>query len=235
MHAMPRLLRNGGKLTSTHPLADIDRVMTTPAQTGTSRNPTSQGSLPLGWRVVISGLLLVHLAAVLAGPWAFAPLHSTLADSCYSGLKPYIEGLGLGNGYRFFAPEPGPSHLVRYEFVRADGEKGSGVFPDLKTEWPRLRYHRHFMLSEFLNSLDAPGAPAALVEAYAESYARHLAHEHQAREVSLYMRRHRLPTMAEVRGGMKLTDASLYEEKLIGKFEEDNASIPAIPRSLTGG
>lgn len=215
--------------------------MTTSAQNGSTRSPATPAPLSLGWRVGLSALLLLHLAAVVTGPWAFAPLHSTLADSCYDVLRPYVEGLGLGNGYRFFAPEPGPSHLVRYEYVRADGEKGGGVFPDLQSEWPRLRYHRHFMLSEFLNSLDAPGAPKQLVEAYAESYARHLAREHQAREVTLYMRRHRLPTMAEVRGGMELTDPSLYEEKLIGKFEDDAAgsrsvsSRPAGPRSVAGG
>lgn len=218
---MPGVLREGGNLTSTGRRTDIDRVMTTSAQTGSTRSPAIAGPLPLGWRLTISGLLLLHLAALLTGPWAFAPLHSTMADSCYDLLRPYIEGLGLGNGYRFFAPEPGPSHLVRYEYVTADGQRGGAVFPDLTSEWPRLRYHRHFMLSEFLNSLDAPGAPPALVEAYAESYARHLAHQHQAREVTLYMRRHKLPTMAQVRGGMTLTDPSLYEEKLIGKFEEE--------------
>ena len=39
-------------------------------------------------------------------------------------------------------------------------------------------------------------------------------------KVKFYMRRHRLPTMAEVRGGMQLADASLYEEKLMGKFDQ---------------
>ena len=129
--------------------------------------------------------------------------------------------LALNNGYRFFAPEPGPSHSIRYEFVLADGTHGGGEFPDKRSQQPRLRYHRHFMLTEFMNSLDAPGTPPELAEAYAESYARHLAHENNAREVTLYIRRHRLPTMAEVRGGMALTDASLYDEKLIGTFQED--------------
>ncbi len=196
-------------------------MMATPAQNESIAATAPNGSLKPGWRLLISALLIMHLLAVVAGPWAFAPLHSTLADTCFGSLQPYMEALALNNGYRFFAPEPGPSHLLRYEFELADGTRGGGVLPDKSSQRPRLRYHRHFMLTEFLNSLDAPGAPPEMSEAYAESYARHLAHENHAREVSLYMRRHRLPTMAEVRGGMQLTDASLYEEKLIGKFQED--------------
>jgi len=196
-------------------------MMATLAQNESIAAPAPSETLKPVWRVSISLLLAVHLLAVVAGPWAFAPLHSLLADTCFSCLQPYLEALALNNGYRFFAPEPGPSHLIRYEYVLADGTTGGGEFPDKANQRPRLRYHRHFMLTEFLNSLDAPGVPKELSEAYAESYARHLAHEHHAREVTLYIRRHRLPTLAEVRGGMQLSDASLYEEKLVGKFQED--------------
>jgi hypothetical protein len=180
-----------------------------------SSGPSEAVSLPLVWRLSFSVLLVVHLLAVLAGPWSFAPLRSDLAGLCYASLKPYVEVLGLNNGYRFFAPEPGPSHLIRYDLEMPDGTHQGGVFPDLANEQPRLRYHRHFMLSEFLNSLDVPGGRTELAEAYAESYAMHLKHQYQAAHVTLYMRRHRLPTMAEVRGGARLDDEKFYEEKLI--------------------
>ena len=84
-----------------------------------------------------------------------------------------------------------------------------------------LRYHRHFMLSEFLNGLDIPGGQSKSLEAYCGSYAAHLAKEYHAKEVTLTMRRHRLPTMAEVQAGTKLSDASLYEDKVLGTFSED--------------
>jgi len=32
-----------------------------------------------------------------------------------------------GGGYHVFAPEPGPSHLVRYEVTRADGSQVEGI------------------------------------------------------------------------------------------------------------
>src|ERR1700678_205463 len=105
--------------------------MTTPAQTeATDATPAARQLAPT-WRALISLLLIVHLSAVVAGPWDFAPLHSDLADSCFRCLQPYVEGLGLNNGYRFFAPEPGPSHLIRYELEFADGSRRGGVFPNL--------------------------------------------------------------------------------------------------------
>ncbi|NIO41435.1 MAG: hypothetical protein GTO41_15415, partial [Burkholderiales bacterium] len=54
----------------------------------------------------------------------------------------------LDHGYRFFAPEPGPGHLVRYEVTTSDGAGAAGQFPDRDRIWPRLLYHRWFMLSE---------------------------------------------------------------------------------------
>jgi hypothetical protein len=57
----------------------------------------------------------------------------------------------LDHGYFFFAPNPGPSHLVG---IRDQ----SVLFPDRKEQWPRLLYHRYFMLSEFYNNSFAPTA-----------------------------------------------------------------------------
>lgn len=54
----------------------------------------------------------------------------------------------MGHGYRFFAPNPGDSHLVQYKVTKNDGTQIKGVFPDRENAWPRLLYHRWFMLSE---------------------------------------------------------------------------------------
>src|SRR3954470_18484166 len=104
-------------------------------------------------RVVVSVLLALHLFAVFVGPWALPPQNSELSASAARVLRPYLEALSLTNGYRFFAPEPGPSHLVRYEATLDDGTLRTGVFPDKQEHVPRLLYHRYFMLSEFANSL----------------------------------------------------------------------------------
>lgn len=171
-------------------------------------------------RVVVSVLVSLHVLAVFVGPWAMPPA-SELAGSFRTAMAPYLDVLSLGNGYRFFAPEPGPSHLIRYELTLPDGALKTGVFPDRNEHRPRLLYHRHFMLSEFLNSLESPGVPPDRSQAYARSYARHLVDTHQADSVRLYMRRHFVPRMEEVRRGMKLTDPALYQERLLIEFARD--------------
>jgi hypothetical protein len=172
-------------------------------------------------RIAVSALVMFHVLAVFIGPFAMPPGTSQLASTCASIFQPYVESLCLANGYRFFAPEPGPSHLVRYEITLADGTRTHGVFPDRQQHVPRLLYHRYFMLSEFINTIDngdAPQGPAADAargpgQAFAKAYAQHLADEYQAKTVNLYLRRHYVPRMSEVHQGMRLSDKALYEER----------------------
>lgn len=178
-----------------------------------------QSRLTPGWKRLISVLVTLHVAAVFVGPWAMPPHGSELARSIANGFGPYLQAAFLNNGYRFFAPEPGPGHLVRYEVVTRDGRQIEGSFPDRKAQWPRLLYHRHFMLSEFLNSLSAPEA-ADMATAYAESYAGHLAYVYDATSVKLYVQQHRLPTIADIHAGKKLGDAEFYDDHLVVEYEE---------------
>lgn len=114
------------------------------------------------WRWLISGLLLLHLTAVFIAPFTFASASepgnsSPLAAWVMETMRPYIDAAFLNHGYFFFAPNPGASHLVRYEAEFDDGrETIEGRFPDLRQQWPRLLYHRHFMLSESLHSRFVP-------------------------------------------------------------------------------
>jgi hypothetical protein len=82
-----------------------------------------------------------------------------------------------------------------------------------------LLYHRYFMMSEFLNTLSDPNAPSDRRDAYAKSYADHLLHETNAKSVKLFLVRHWIPRMDEVRAGRTLTDKILYEERPLGTFE----------------
>jgi hypothetical protein len=118
-----------------------------------------------GWgKLAISGLLLLHVTAVFWAPFAFAsnvgPSSSPFADLVMGALRPYITAMYLDHGYFFFAPDPGPSHLVRYKLEFADGREAvEGVFPNLATEQPRLLYHRHFMMAEALHNAYVPSTP----------------------------------------------------------------------------
>ena len=131
-----------------------------------SRQSDEQESTGPAWwiKLILSCLLAFHMAAVFWAPLAFASsgpqASSPFAEGVMVWLRPYIGAMFLDHGYFFFAPNPGPSHLVRYKVEFADGrEPVVGTFPDLETEQPRLLYHRHFMMAEALNNLYAPPEP----------------------------------------------------------------------------
>jgi hypothetical protein len=170
-------------------------------------------------RLLVSVLVAFHVSAVFMGPFAMPPQTSELAATVATVYRPYVDVLSLANGYRFFAPEPGPSHLVRYELTFDDGTTDGGSFPDRDVNKPRLLYHRYFMMSEFLNTLSDPAAPPDRRDAFAKSYADHLLHETNAKSVKLFLVRHWIPRMDEVRAGRKLTDKVMYEERPLGTFE----------------
>lgn len=102
---------------------------------------------------VLSVLLLLHCIAIFASPMAGPPPASELSRYIASWFEPYLHGAYLNHGYRFFAPNPGPSHLVRYEVTLEDGSTESHRFPSTDEQWPRLLYHRHFMVAERVNQL----------------------------------------------------------------------------------
>jgi hypothetical protein len=126
----------------------------------------------LAWVVIL--LVGLHLLAVLAEPLRFFSQSDFQAGPEFAALRrwtaPYVEWMYLDHGYFFFAPNPGPSHLVAVDrkdqrpplMLARPPEEGVPidqyvyVFPDRKRHWPRLLYHRYFMLSEFYNNRFAP-------------------------------------------------------------------------------
>lgn len=128
----------------------------------------------IAWLVLIA--IAGHFAAVLAEPIRFFSQSETqvapYAATWRASLAPYVEWLYLDHGYFFFAPNPGPNHLVGARIlpptdpIRAEpllsgvpvdlSRDVDAYFPDRRAQWPRLLYHRYFMLSEFYNSSFAP-------------------------------------------------------------------------------
>ncbi len=124
------------------------------------------------WRIVISLLVIGHLWAVVGRPIEFATQGpggpSPAAVAFHAPVQGYSELAYLNHGYAFFAPDPGPSHLMRVEVAEAPDKEASMTYPDLTRQWPRLLYHRHFMLTEFLNNVYAPPIPDDLQQEVAE-------------------------------------------------------------------
>ncbi|MBX3422991.1 MAG: hypothetical protein KF752_15660 [Pirellulaceae bacterium] len=185
-------------------------------------------------KLLVSLVIVVHLLAVVAEPFRFftySPSRGTspAADPIRIALAPYIEFAFLNHGYFFFAPEPGPSHLIQGTLTHADGSQSTVRYPDKSAQWPRLLYHRHFMLSEFLNQLHVPPVDAVIAQQSSDQQARewasnrrryedvrnsmqaHLIARYSATSASIERIRHILPgSDAVLNDGQPLDDASLY-------------------------
>lgn len=179
---------------------------TTPATQTETQQPFT---ISAKWRAVISVLVCLHVAAVFSAPYALPPTPA-VATRVWEFFQPYLQACYLNHGYAFFSPDPGPSHLIRYEIELGDGEQIEGIFPNLEEHQPRLLYHRHFMMSEFLTV--GPRASEGR-RAYLRSYAEHLLHKYDAEKVTLYFITHELPGPLQVNDGMRLDDPSLYQEQ----------------------
>ena len=154
-------------------------------------------------------------------------------------LMPYLRTLYLNHGYRFFAPNPGASHLVRFEIELRKGGTIKGHFPDAEDQFPRLLYHRMFMVSETAFSLadpvrEIPAAgtlnelertqfekQAATARELGRSIARRLLAEHDGRRIRLSLVTHIPPLPNDVLAGQKLDDPTLFREQPWCEFGED--------------
>jgi hypothetical protein len=112
----------------------------------TPPQPEPAWSRPARW--LASLLIAGYLAAVIVPPLAGPPPASGLAGVLRQPLRPLIGALYLDHGYRFFAPDPGPGHTIRWTVTMPDGSTSGGSIPDRATDRPRLLYHRRFMVAE---------------------------------------------------------------------------------------
>jgi hypothetical protein len=216
------------------PTSDTNKVASDRAHSSSVRDvrSTAQGDSTISrrLRLLISALVAYHLLAVFIGAWIGSPPTSPFADVVARPFRTYIAAADLNHGYRFFAPNPGPSHLFRYRLTHDDGSISDGYFPNRSEHWPRLLYHRYFMLSENLN-LVRPSAPlgdsgGALSEeslrgyrALADSYAAELLRRSGAARIDWEFVRHYQPPPDDVLAGRSLTDADFYETLERGSFE----------------
>ena len=202
-------------------------------------------------KLFVSVLIVLQMAAVLGEPFRFFTRSSRgsspAADPVRNSLGPYIEFGYLNHGYFFFAPEPGPSHLIDYDLEFADGKTATLRFPDRQAQWPRLLYHRHFMLTENLNQLWVPPVPdqfppeadpqfierwksdRQLYETIRDSMLKHVLLRYGAQQVQLRRIEHRLPSDSEVfEQRLRLNDRSLYVE-LPDQAAPDDSPAPLLP------
>ncbi len=164
-------------------------------------------------KIAITAVILFHLLAIVLPPLSFQAQGS-------SGVSPFVGRLSLlverysqflymNRGYAFFAPDPGPSHLIQVRVQDSKGNREEMLYPDINRQWPRLLYHRYFMLTEYLHEIYRPrvnSSNALTVEDLVglreererydlirDSYSRHLQSVHGGKQISLRRIEHLLP------------------------------------------
>jgi len=125
-----------------------------PAHLPSADSASAATDAELAWtsrqRGIASALIAGMVFLVFMGPVTNPIATEELTGPLGRMLAPLHQVLYLSHGYRFFAPDPGPSHLLVYRLHYPDGEMRERKFPDAGKISPRLRYHRWFMLSETL-------------------------------------------------------------------------------------
>jgi hypothetical protein len=112
---------------------------------------------PRATRRLITAAIVFHLLAIVVPPLQLATTSSPVMRSPFVErvgwvFQPYDDLLFLNHGYAFFAPNPGSNFLLWAELEFEDGRAPRVVeLPDIGRRFPRLMYHRHFMLSEHFN------------------------------------------------------------------------------------
>ena len=186
------------------------------------------------FRFAISILVIGHLLAVLLPPLSFQTRGPLGLSPAVATLIEPVEGYGqflyINRGYAFFAPDPGPSHLLQAAITDSGGQRIELMYPDRDQQWPRLLYHRHFMLSEFMDEIyQPPGPPQELVqldreeaefwvrsraryEHVRQSVVEHLKAEHPGSEIAIRRVEHLIPDVIEFQTEpIALNDQRLYQ------------------------
>ncbi len=162
---------------------------------------TPGASWPAWARQLVSGVLLIHLTAILAGALA-APPASALEREVAEAFARYHQLIDQGYGYRYYAPEPGPTPVVTATVRYQDGRPEETVRIPERGTLPRLRYQRQLALANHL-ATDFSSAKKftgdGMRSHYARSYAQHLARSRPGcSTVTLFVQVHFFPGPEEV-------------------------------------
>lgn len=171
-------------------------------------------AIPRWSRRLLSAWLLYHVIAIVMPPLAIPPTSSLLSEM--AGLfRPYTEGLHVNHGYHYFAPQPGESTLIAFTATRPEGTEVKGIMPNRQI-WPRLLYHRHFMLTESLGYI-----PEELRDDWVKSYARCISRKTQCSKVELTRLLHYMPTMEMVNRGVTLDNPRSFDRSVLGVYQRE--------------
>ncbi len=208
--------------------------------------PKPNFTISLLWRWILSVFAVLHVASIYAEPLRFSSQNASPVVAPHAAIlrrwtAPYADLMYLNHGYFFFAPNPGPSHLVvcRFNDLPASESDSSSpsassdgkiVIPDKGLQKPRLLFHRYFMYAEFYQTLFLPADLPEIKEAdpllladirrgkrlYSEvqdSFRRFIDARYPNRRYQVYRVEHQLPTPEDYfNNHWRLDDPRLYFE-----------------------
>jgi hypothetical protein len=180
-----------------------------------SRRP---GRIPSWLRIALSLLIIWHFTGVFLAALTMPVTSQLVYKLCQERpMQWYLDALYMNQQHSFFAPDVGPGNIIRYELFDQGGQLiEKGELPDRKVHWPRLRYHRHFMLADQADfSTNNEQYRKQWQRAFLEGFARHLL---RSREDAATVRVQRVAHWPIPRTlaleGRKITDPQGYETQL---------------------
>jgi hypothetical protein len=195
---------------------------------------SSNGRLPLAIRLAISVLILWHFTGIFLAALSIGPSSELVVKIAQRKMQWYLDALYLNQGHSFFAPEVGPGYVIRYELFDPSGRViEQGELPNRKEHWPRLRYHRHFMLADqaIYPSLDQQYRDS-WQRKYLEAYGRQLLRAHEDAQAVRVRRYVHLPIPRDlVLEGRKMTDPQSYEMIMEVTQQRSDLGEPAVEQN----
>jgi hypothetical protein len=101
-------------------------------------------------RVLLTLFIIWHFTGVFLAALSIPVSSDLVLNMAQKGpMMWYLDALFMNQGHSFFAPDVGPGHLIRYQLYGHNNQEiERGEFPSRKQHWPRLLYHRYFMLAD---------------------------------------------------------------------------------------
>jgi hypothetical protein len=186
--------------------------------------PRKAGSPGMVLRVAVSIFIVWHFTGVFLAALSI-PMSSPLVFSiAQQGIMQwYLDALYMNQGHSFFAPDVGPGHLIRYQLYDQNNQViEQGDFPSRKEHWPRLLYHRYFMLADQADiGSDDRQESDKWQRRYLEAYGRQLLRSHDQARMARVVRYAQWPLPASnVAGGIESVDRDIQTLKDQKRFEE---------------
>ncbi len=189
--------------------------------------------------IAITIWLIYHILGAIIFPASVKSYPGSLLFETSRFWEPYMEGLHMIHGHRFFAPDPPTTGmLIEYEIAEPDGRVTIRQFPNRAIS-PRLMYHRYFMLSEraqFAVTNDIENDPQipeeernrakAVREAWFRMYARHLLRWHGGERIVLRRVYHEVVSPRYILDGGSLDDPKLYRRVELGAWTRQELGLP---------